>query len=166
VIANASLIVITSTDVIFGLVASRFAGYLTIPSLRPITWDVASTTEGEGASLICAAKIALSWHVEEFEPLRIILASACSFVNIAATLDTTIDHVDCCAETTSEVGCQVCRVWFVEASYHIMHARFRVLGAHVEPNACSESQEAVFMDKLGVLEQVKSAIIATRCKDV
>lgn len=104
-VADTSLIVVTSTDVIFCLVTSGCAGYLAIPRLSPVARDVTSTPVREGAILVCAAEIALSWHVEEFEPLRIVLASACSFIDVAATLDTTIDHVDRCAETCGEVGC-------------------------------------------------------------
>ena len=47
-----------------------------------------------------------------------------------------------------------------------MHTWLRILWIHVEPDACSHGQEAIFMDELGVLEQEKLAIVRARSEDV
>ena len=68
-IANAPLVVVTSSDIVGCLVGSRSACCCTGPVLGPVADDVSCASPGEVANLVSTGQAILCRHAKDFEPL-------------------------------------------------------------------------------------------------
>jgi len=68
-IANAPLVVVTSSDIVGCLVGSRSACCGTRPVLGPVADDVSCASPGEPAILVSTGQTILCRHAKGFEPL-------------------------------------------------------------------------------------------------
>jgi len=135
-------------DVILCLIACRLTTLQTAPVLNPVPWYIAGATGGQATRLFGTAKTILGRHAKEFEPLQVILSTARCFRVLcsSATLKSTVDDVNSCAEGRIDTRVFIDLVGFEKACHDIMHAWLRVLRSHIEPNTGSHRQSTALMD--------------------